>query len=149
MRATPISDEVPELMQDAWHLDAHRGEMPGMLDPAELVAAVFNIPRRELAIGDEVSTGMFGKFYVDELSSQPDHRSILLHTRAPGLTSRFAVAVRRYSDGSREAILHNSVHPTSWLGRVYFRFIEIGHHLVMEVALRRLARAARDSGSAA
>ena len=111
MRATPISEEVPELMQDAWHLDAHRGEMRAMLSPAELVAAVFNIPRRELAIGDEVSTGMFGKFYVDDLSSEPNHRSILLHTWAPGLTSRFAVAVKRNSDGSHEAILLNSVHP--------------------------------------
>ena len=94
MRAAPISDQVPELMQGAWHLDAHRGPMPGMLDAPELVSAVFKVPRRELAVADEVST------------------------------------------------LLNSVHPTSWLGRVYFRLIEIGHHLIMEVALRRLDRAA-------
>lgn len=149
MRATPSSGEVPELMRDAWHLDAHRGPMPGMLDPQGLVAAVFHVPRRELTIGDEVSTGVFGKFYVDDLSSQPDHRSILLHTWAPGLVSRLAMAVKRSADGSVEATLLNSVHPTSWFGRVYFRFIEIGHHLVMEVALRRLARAARRSTTAA
>ncbi len=148
MRAKPISDEVPELMRGAWHLDAHRGPMPGMLDPPELVSAVFKIPRRDLALEDEVST-IFGKFYVDDLYSQPDYRSILLHTWAPGSTSRFAIAVKRLSDGSCEAILPNSVQPISWLGRVYFRLIEFGHHLVMEVALRRLARAARASKSTA
>lgn len=128
-------------MQGAWHLDAHRGPIPRLLDPSELVAAVFGLPRRALDIDDEVPTGIFGKFYVDDLSFQPDERSILLHTWAPGLTSRFAIAARRLPDGSCEALLLNSVHPTSWVGRVYFRLIEFGHHIVMEVALRRLARA--------
>ena len=97
MRATPVSHEVPKLMEGAWHLDAHRGSMPCMLDPSELVAAVFKIPLRELTIGDEVSTGIFGKFYVDDLSCEPDYCSILLHTWAVGSTSRFSMAVKRLS----------------------------------------------------
>lgn len=136
-------------MRDAWHLDAHRGPIPGLLEPAELVSASFGIPVRELSLGDEVSTP-FGKFYVDDLSSDPaarSVRSILLHTRAPGLLSRFGISVRESGDGTCEALLLNSVHPTSWLGRAYFRTIEIGHHLAMEIVLRRLARAARLRGA--
>ncbi len=147
MRGTAQPDEIPEPMRDAWHLDAHRGPMPALLEPPELVSAIFKIPVRELAVGDEISTA-FGKFYVDDLSSTPNHRSLLLHTWAPGLVSRFGIAVRESARGSCEALLLNSVHPNSWLGRAYFRIIEVGHHVVMEVALRRLARAARHEGSA-
>jgi hypothetical protein len=149
MRVTPALDEVPDPMKDAWHLDAHSGSMPGILDPSALVAAVFRIPHRELAIGDEVSTGVFGMFYVDELCAHPERPSILLRTWAPGLISRFAIAVKRSAGQACEVTLLNSVHPTSWLGRVYFRLIEVGHHVVMEFALRRLARAARNPGSVA
>ena len=148
MRGTAQPGEIPELMRDAWHLDAHRGPMPALLEPAELVSAIFKIPLRELAVDDEISTA-FGKFYVDDLSSTPNRRSILLHTWAPGLVSHFGIAVRDSGQGSCEALLLNSVHPNSWLGRAYFRVIEVGHHLVMEVALRRLARAARREGPAA
>lgn len=142
MRDAPREDEAPEPMRGAWHLDVHRGPMPDLLDPPDLVAAVFRIPRRELALGDEVGTA-FGKFHVDDLVREESRRAVLLRTAAPGSTSRFAIAVRRRADGACEAVLHNSVHPTSWLGRLYFRAIEVGHHGVMEIALRRLARAAR------
>ncbi len=148
MRGTAQPGEIPELMRDAWHLDAHRGPMPALHEPAELVSAIFKIPVRELAVDDEISTA-FGKFYVDDLSSTPNRRSILLRTSAPGLVSHFGIAVRDSGRGSCEALLLNSVHPNSWLGRAYFRVIEVGHHLVMEVALRRLARAARREGPAA
>ena len=148
MRGTAQPGEIPELMRDAWHLDAHRGPMPALLEPAELVSAIFKIPVRELAVDDEISTA-FGKFYVDDLSSTPNRRSILLRTSAPGLVSYFGIAVHDSGRGSCEALLLNSVHPNSWLGRAYFRVIEVGHHLVMEVALRRLARAARCEGPAA
>lgn len=141
MRATPKEEKVPEPMRGAWHLDVHCGPMPGLLDPPELVSAVFRIPCRELAVGDELRTG-FGSFYVDDLTAQPERRSLLLHTWAPGSTSRFGISVERVADGSCEAVLYNSVHPTGWLGRLYFRAIELGHHAVMEIALRRLARAA-------
>ena len=141
MRGTAHPDEIPELMRGAWHLDAHRGPMPALLEPPELVSAIFKIPVRELAMHDEISTP-FGKFYVDDLSSTPSHRRVLLHTSAPGLLSRFGIAVRESGQGACEALLLNSVHPSSWLGRAYFRIIEVGHHLVMELALRRLARAA-------
>ena len=148
MRGTAQVDEIPELMRDAWHLDAHRGPVPALLDPAELVSAVFKIPVRELEVGDEIATA-FGKFYVDDLSSSRDHRSILLRTSAPGLLSRFGISVRESGSGAFEALLLNSVHPSSWLGRFYFRVIEVGHHLVMEISLRRLGRAARHKRSAA
>ena len=39
MRAEPVAGEVPALMQGAWHLDVHRGPMPGLLEPSELVRA--------------------------------------------------------------------------------------------------------------
>lgn len=148
MRGTARADEIPDLMRDAWHLDAHRGPVPALLEPPELVSAIFKIPVRELVVGDEISTA-FGKFYVDELSSSPDHRSILLHTSAPGLLSRFGISVRESRSGAVEALLLNSVHPNSWLGRIYFRVIEVGHHLVMEISLRRLGRAARHKRPAA
>lgn len=145
MRGTAQPGEIPLLMRDAWHLDAHRGPMPALLEPPELVSAIFKIPVRELTVGDEISTA-FGKFYVDDVCCTPDHRSVVLYTRAPGLVSRFGIAVREFASGSCEALLLNSVHPDSWLGRVYFRAIELGHHLVMEIALRRLSRAARRKG---
>lgn len=106
MRGTAQPDEIPELMRDAWHLDAHRGPMPALLEPTELVSAIFKLPVRELAVGDEIATA-FGRSYVDGLSFTPDHRSILLHTRAPGLLSRFGIAVFESGSGSCEALLLN------------------------------------------
>ena len=142
MRASPLPEDVPNVMRDAWHVDLHRGSMSVLLDSADLVSAVFKIPRCELKIGASVSTP-FGKFFVDELATKPDNCRVLLHTSAPGLVSRFEIRARQVSPGSCEALLLNSVHPTSRLGRVYFRLIEFGHHIVMEVALWRLAKAAR------
>jgi len=129
-------------MQGAWHVDTHVGPMPALLAPADLVAAVFGLSLASLAPGDCVQT-LFGKFYVDEASTGNDDAHVLLRTWAPGLVSRFAITVRRTRAGDYRAILRNSVHPTSWLGRVYFRAIELGHHALMEIALRRLARRAR------
>ncbi len=139
-----VSDDpsVPELMRDAWHVDIHRGPLPGLLEASEMVAAVFNINLDALAEGDVVQTP-FGKFYADEVASEPDRRFALLHTWAPGSTSRFALEACRADSGDCEAVLYNSVHPTSWLGKLYFRAIQLGHDLMMNVALRRLARAAR------
>lgn len=148
MRGTAQPNEIPELMRGAWHLDAHRGPVPTLLEPPELVSAIFNLPVRELAVGDAIST-VFGVFYVDELASTVSRRSILLHTWAPGLVARFGIAVLASGQGTYEALLLNSVHPRSWLGRAYFRTIELGHHFFMEVALRRLARAGRGMGPAA
>jgi deazaflavin-dependent oxidoreductase (nitroreductase family) len=59
--------------------------------------------------------------------------------------ARFGITVRGTSEGSFQAVLHNSVHPRSWLGRLYFWLIESGHHVAMEVALRRLAARARNA----
>lgn len=137
--------ELPHPMRDAWHVDIHRGAIPALLDPVELVSAAFNIPVAQLAIGHAVSTP-FGEFYVDHLTTEPAMRFVLLHTWAPGSTARFGIMVRERTHGACEAVLFNSVHPTSWLGRVYFRAIELGHHLAMEVVLRRLSRRARDVG---
>lgn len=136
--------EVPELMRDAWHIDIHRGSLPGLLEPSEMVAAVFNIDLDALAEGDVVQTP-FGKFFADEVTSEPERRFALLHTWAPGSTSRFALEASRADRGSYEAVLYNSVHPTSWFGKLYFRAIQLGHNVVMHVALRRLAHAARRS----
>jgi len=145
-RARTEETKVPELMLGAWHIDVHIAPMPALLAPSLLVAAIFKIPVKALAIGDEVRT-IFGKFYVDDLvEGTASH--ILLHTWAPGSISRFSITVQRIASGSFEAILHNSVHPTSWLGRLYFRAIEPGHHLAMEVALRRLVSSARRSSAA-
>ena len=139
---SPHAEEIPEPMRGAWHLDAHRGTMERVLPPAQLVSAVFRIPRRPLQVGDDVSTG-FGRFHVDALDWGVDRSSILLHTWAPGSVSRFSIAVDRNGDGRCIATLLNTVHPSSALGRLYFRLIELGHHVVMEIALRRLASAAR------
>ena len=148
MRAPVLPEDVHSAMRDAWHVDLHRGSMSALLDPADLVSAVFKIPRCELKVGASVSTP-FGKFFVDELATKPDNCRVLLHTSAPGLVSRFEIRARQVSPGSCEALLLNSVHPTSRLGRVYFRLIEFGHHIVMEVALGRLAKAARSRCEAA
>lgn len=146
MRSTPRPEEVPEAMAGAWHLDAHRGPMSDLVEPARMVSAVFGLSLPELAAGDEVST-MFGIFHVEALEERPDFRSVLLRIWAPGSTARFSISVERSEEGACEALLLNSVHPTSWVGRFYFRTIEVGHHLVMEIALRRLARTARTEQS--
>lgn len=146
-RALAKDTAIPKLILGAWHIDVHIGAIPALLTPSSLVAAVFKIPVKALAIGDEVRT-IFGKFYVDDLRESDTASHVLLHTWAPGSISRFAITVRRSASGSVDAILHNSVHPTSWLGRVYFRAIEAGHHIAMETALRRLASSARGSGTA-
>lgn len=139
--AASDNSSVPERMKDAWHVDIHRGSLPALLEPSEMVAAVFNINLGALAEGDVVQTP-FGKFYADEVASEPERRFALLHTWAPGSTSRFALEACRADSGSCEAVLYNSIHPTSWLGKLYFRTIQLGHNVVMHVALRRLARAA-------
>lgn len=135
-------EPVPKLMRGAWHVDIHRGELPALLEPNEMVAAVFNIHLPALSQDDVVQTP-FGKFYADEVSSEADRRFALLHTWAPGSTSRFALEAARTQAGSCQAVLYNSVHPTSWLGKAYFRAIQLGHNLIMHIALRRLARAAK------
>ncbi len=142
-RGEPLVDDtsVPEPMRDAWHIDVHRGSLPALLEPSEMVAAVFNIGIEALAKGDVVQTP-FGKFYTDEVASEPERRFALLHTWAPGSTARFALEARRTDSGPCEAVLYNSVHPTSWFGKLYFRAIQPGHNIVMHVALRRLAHAA-------
>ncbi len=142
MRVSPERTGVPKPMQGAWHIDAHVGPMPSLLSPADLVAAVFKLPVTRLTLGDCVKTG-FGRFYVDDLRADPSGSHVLLRTWAPGLVARFAITVHETSTGGFQAVLHNSVHPSSWVGRLYFRLIEPGHHLVMEIALRRLAARAR------
>jgi hypothetical protein len=144
MRVPLLPEDLHPAMGDAWHVDLHRGSMSVLLDPAGLVSAVFKIPRCELRVGAPVSTP-FGKFFVDELATKAEDCRVLLHTRAPGLISRFEIRARQVSPSSCEVSLLNSVHPTSRLGRVYFRLIEFGHHVAMEVALARLAKVARGS----
>ncbi len=144
MRVSPECTELPKPMQGAWHVDAHVGPMPSLLSPADLVAAVFEFRATRLTLGDCVKTA-FGRFYVDDLRVDPSGSHVLLRTWAPGLVARFAITVHETSQGSFQAVLHNSVHPSSWIGRVYFRLIEFGHHVVMEIALRRLGARARNA----
>jgi deazaflavin-dependent oxidoreductase (nitroreductase family) len=142
MRVSSDDTVVPAAMREAWHLDTHVGRMPDLLAPAELVAAVFGLSLTDLVPGDCVHT-IFGRFHVDEVCGDDTGSHVLLHTWSPGLVSRFSIDVRRTPMGDCRATLRNSVHPTSWVGRVYFRTIEIGHHAAMEIALRRLARRAQ------
>jgi deazaflavin-dependent oxidoreductase (nitroreductase family) len=142
MRASSDETDMPTPMRGAWHVDTHVGPLQALLSPPESVAAVFGLSLAGLVPGGCVQT-LFGKFYVDDVSASDEASHVLLHTWAPGLVSRFAITLRRNPAGGYEAILRNSVHPTSWIGRVYFRAIEVGHHAVMEIALRRLARRAR------
>ena len=117
------------------------------LDPRDLVSAVFFLRIDELQTGDELKT-LVGNFYVEEIVDTPDRSHVLLRINGPGLVSRFGLTVIQIYGEEWSVVLHNSVHPRSWLGRRYFRLIEPFHHLLMEhVALRRLkARASARGG---
>ncbi len=117
MRVSSDEKDLPAPMRGAWHVDAHVGPLQALLSPAQSVAAVFGVTLTGLAPGDCVQT-LFGKFYVDEVSAGADVSHVLLRTWAPGLVSRFAITLRRSPAGDFRAILLNSVHPSSWIGRV-------------------------------
>lgn len=126
-------------MRGAWHTDAHVGSLSRLLTPGDLVASVFFRGVAELIPGQEIRT-IVGRFDVDEVVAEPDCSHVLLRINGPGLVSRFGLTVTPGQEGRWTVTLLNSVHPSSWLGRLYFRLIEPFHHFLMEhVALRRLA----------
>ena len=79
MRVPSDETVVPAPMLQAWHLDTHVGEMPGLLTPTELVAAVFGLSPTALVPGDRVHT-LFGEFHVDELHGDDAGSYVLLRT---------------------------------------------------------------------
>lgn len=146
MRISADETDVPSAMQGAWHVDAHVGPLSMRLNASDLVSAVFFLRVDKLARDDELKT-LVGKFYVEEVVDTPEGSHVLLRTNGPGLVSRFGLTVTRVDGDRWIATLHNSVHPRSWIGRLYFRLIEPFHHLLMEhVALLRLAGRAAGRG---
>jgi hypothetical protein len=68
---------------------------------------------------------------------------IVLLTGMPGGEARLGIVAATAADG-QSLVLYTSVHPRSWVGRVYYRLIEPIHHLLMErVIVRRLLKRAR------
>jgi len=83
-----------------------------------------------------------GRFRVEYIDESPPVSQVVLLTDAPGLEARFGITAEATAEGS-DVILHTSVHPRSWVGRLYYRLIEPFHHLLMEqLLLRRLRRRA-------
>ena len=143
MRIYPEESTLPPGMIGAWHSDAHMTILPARLSPERLVAAVFNLEPRPLLPGDSVKT-IAGKFQVESVREDGDLSQIVLLTGAPGLQARLGMTALQREDGECSVVLYNSVHPYSWVGRVYFRLIEPFHHLLVErVLLARLRKQAR------
>lgn len=140
MRVPVSPEDLPERMRRSWHVDAHRGRLPVMLSPHALVSAVFALDLPSLEPGQSIRTA-FGRFDTEEVRETPGVSSVTLRTSAPGLVAHFNLTAVESASGSRSVVLYNSVEPGSWVGRLYFRAIEPFHHVAMEVALRRLARA--------
>ena len=139
MRVSPQDTDVPSAMHGAWHVDAHVGSLSRLLKPNDLVASVFFLRIDRLTVGEEVRT-LVGRFYVDTVIAASNRSHVLLRTNGPGLVSRFGLTAAPSRGGRWAVTLHNSVHPRSWVGRLYFRLIEPFHHFLMEhIALRRLA----------
>jgi hypothetical protein len=130
-------------MVGAWHIDAHATSLPALFTTAELVSIVFNLRPRPLLPGDLVKT-IAGKFQVESVREDGDVSQIVLLTGAPGLQARLGMTALQREDGECTLVLYNSVHPYSWVGRVYFRLIAPFHHLLVQrVLLARLRKRAR------
>ncbi|MEX0800140.1 MAG: DUF2867 domain-containing protein [Dehalococcoidia bacterium] len=128
-------------MAGAWRVNAHATKLAAHLDAAQLVSAVFSKRLRPLVQGEPLRT-QAGKFTVEYLEESPLASQVVLLTDAPGLEARFGLTLGVTADGSH-VVLYTSVHPRSWVGRVYYRLIEPFHHLLMEqLLLRRLRRVA-------
>jgi hypothetical protein len=134
-------------MIGAWHSDAHMTVLAARPNTARLVAAFFNLKPRPLLPGDSVKT-IAGKFQVETVREEGQVSQIVLLTGAPGLQARLGMTALQREDGECSVVVYNSVHPYSWVGRVYFRLIEPFHHLLVErVLLARLRkRAPVDAG---
>jgi len=143
MRVEVQAEVLPPGMAGAWHIDAHATSLSAPLNTAELVSAVFNLRAVALTRGDILRT-VAGRFQAEMVRDEPGLSQVVLLTRAPGLQARFGITARQSAEGGVSVLLHNSVHPDSWVGHVYFRAIEPFHHLLMEwVVLRRLRERAR------
>ena len=143
MRIYPEEESFPPGMAGAWHTDAHTTSLPAVLNTGQLVSAVFSLPVRALTSGDTVRT-VAGKFQVETVRDDPGLSQVVLLTRAPGLQARFGITAVAHDTGEPSVVLYNSVHPRSWVGRLYFRLIEPFHHLLVEkILLPRLQKRAR------
>jgi len=141
MRVPEEGTVLPPNMADAWRVNAHATKLAAHLDAAQLVSAVFGKRPRPLVEGEVLRT-QAGRFRVETIDESPKLSQVVLLTDAPGLEARLAITAEATAGGS-DVILHTSVHPRSWVGRLYFRLIEPFHHLLMEqLVLRRLRRAA-------
>jgi len=128
-------------MVGAWRVNAHAARLAARLDAAQLVAAVFGKRRRPLVRGESLRT-QAGRFRVETVDEGPEFSQVVLLTDAPGLEARLGITAEA-ADGGCDVTLYTSVHPRSWVGRLYFRLIEPVHHLLMEhLLLRRLRRRA-------
>lgn len=136
----PIDEaRLPPNMAGAWRVNAHAVNLPAGLDTAQLVAAVFSKRPRPLVLGELLRT-QAGKFRVESIDEGPKGSQVVLLTDAPGLEARLGITSEA-ADGGYHVVLYTSVHPRSWVGRLYFRLIEPFHHLLMEhLLLPRLRR---------
>lgn len=141
MRVPVEGTVLPPNMAGAWRVNAHAVRLVAHLDAAQLVSAVFSKRPRPLVQGEVLRT-QAGRFRVETIDESPNVSQVVLLTDAPGLEARLGITAEVAARGS-DVILHASVHPRSWVGRLYFRLIEPFHHLLVEqLLLRRLRRVA-------
>ena len=138
----PVDETVlPPNMAGAWRVNAHAAKLAARLDTAQLVSAVFSRRLRPLVQGEVLRT-QAGRFRVEYIDESPQVSQVVLLTDAPGLEARLGITAEATAGGS-DVVLHTSVHPRSWVGRLYFRLIEPFHHILVEqLLLRRLRRVA-------
>jgi hypothetical protein len=136
-------------MAGAWHVDVHTGSLAALLNAAELVSAVFGLRVTSLTIGETLRTSA-GRFQVERVSEAPEFAQVVLVTGAPALQARLGMTARKAVDGGYAVLLQTSVHPRSWVGRLYFRAIQPFHYALMEMLLlprvRKRARAKHTAG---
>jgi hypothetical protein len=133
-------------MAGAWHVNAHAANLRGQLDSAQLVSAVFSMRLRPLVEGEVLRT-QAGRFKVESVSDDPGFSQVVLLTDAPGLEARLGITAEASEDGC-SVVLYTSVHPRSWVGRLYFGLIQPFHHILVEqLLLRRLRRRAAEIGT--
>jgi hypothetical protein len=126
---------LPAGMAQAWHVDAHLGTLPRRPAPAELVSALFLTRTRRLVIGEGVRTSV-GQFVVEACVDQAELSRVVMRINAPRSVSRVCISVLPSGRGDWDLVFHHSLHPSSWVGRAYFRLIEPFHHVLVELALR-------------
>ncbi len=141
MRVPVEGTVLPPNMAGAWRVNAHAATLAARLDAVQLVSAVFGRRPRPLVQGEVLHT-QAGRFRVETIEESPRVSQVVLLTDAPALEARLGITAE-VADGGSDVILHTSVHPRSWVGRLYFRLIEPFHHLLVEqLLLRRLRRVA-------